>query len=68
MLKSPPMTPLEQLDARLHEQTLDITHLRAALDVQMNRIFQMYDDDRHDAGARTLPVPATALASNRRGR
>jgi hypothetical protein len=33
-----PMTTLEQLDARLHEQVLDVAHLRASLDIQMNRI------------------------------
>ena len=38
-----PMRTLQQLDARLHEQILDVAHLRGALDVQMNRISQMYD-------------------------
>jgi len=68
MMKSQPMTTLERLDTRLREQVLDVTHLRAALDVQMNRISEMYDHDRHDAYARTLPVPAPAPASHRRGR
>ena len=43
------MTTLEQLDARLHEQILDVAHLRGALDVQMNRISQMYDHEGYDA-------------------
>jgi hypothetical protein len=46
MMKSLPMTTLEQLDARLCEQVLDVTHLRAALDVQMNRISHMYEHHR----------------------
>jgi hypothetical protein len=45
MMKSLPMTTLQQLETRLHEQTLDVTHLRAALDLQMNRISHMYDHD-----------------------
>ena len=43
MMTSSPMTTLRQLDTRLHEQILDVAHLRGALDVQMNRISQMYD-------------------------
>jgi hypothetical protein len=43
MMKSSSMTILEQIGARLHEQALDVTHLRTALDVQMNRISHMYD-------------------------
>jgi hypothetical protein len=69
MMTSLPMTALERLDARLHEQVLDVLHLRRALDVQMNRISQMYDHEGFNAGGRTLPVPTTAHASNnRRGR
>src|SRR4029079_8894613 len=41
MMMSIPMRT-QQLDARLHEQILDVAHLRGALDVQMNRISQMY--------------------------
>jgi hypothetical protein len=41
MAKSPSMTTLEQLDARLREQSLDMANLRAALDVQFKRIAQM---------------------------
>ena len=43
MMTSRPMRTLRQLDTRLHEQILDVAHLRGALDVQMNRISQMYD-------------------------
>jgi hypothetical protein len=43
-MKSSSMTTLEQIGARLHEQALDVTHLRTALDVRMNRISHMYDD------------------------
>ena len=32
----------QQLVSRLDEQTLDVAHLRTALDVQMNRISHMY--------------------------
>jgi hypothetical protein len=41
----------QQLVARLHEQMLDVAHLRAALDVQMNRISHLYT-----AGELTPPV------------
>jgi predicted metalloenzyme YecM len=45
MMKSLPMTSLEQLRARLHEQALDVIHLREALDLQMNRISHLYDHE-----------------------
>ena len=32
---------LEQLDARLHEQTVEMASLRACLDIQFKRIAQM---------------------------
>jgi hypothetical protein len=42
MAKSLTMTTLEQLDVRLREHTRDVVNLRTALDIQMNRIYQMY--------------------------
>ena len=33
---------LQQLAWRLHEQTLDVTNLRTALDIQKNRISHTY--------------------------
>ena len=37
-------TTLRRLEARLREQVCDVVNLRLALDVQMNRISNMYDD------------------------
>jgi len=41
MTKSPSITTLAELDARLREQSLDMANLRTALDVQFKRIAQM---------------------------
>jgi hypothetical protein len=48
-MPSLPMRTLQQLDTRLHEQILDVAHLRGALDLQMNRISQMYDHEGYAA-------------------
>jgi len=53
------MTALERLDARLHEQIHDVAHLRGALDVQMNRISQLYD---HEGYAPRIEHSAIATA------
>ena len=42
MPKSLQMTTLEHLAARLREQTVDVANLRMALDIQLNRISNMY--------------------------
>ena len=59
MMTSRPMRTLRQLDTRLHEQILDVAHLRGALDIQMNRISQMYD---HQGDAATIEHYARATA------
>jgi hypothetical protein len=41
MTKSLPMTTLQQLDTRLHEQVLEVAALRLALDIQRMRIAHM---------------------------
>jgi hypothetical protein len=53
------MRTLQQLDTRLHEQILDVAHLRGALDIQLNRISQMYD---HQGDAARLEHCASATA------
>ena len=42
MSKSLQMSTLQQLAARLREQTVDVANLRAALDIQLNRISNMH--------------------------
>ena len=60
-MTSPPMRMVQQLNARLQEQILDVAHLRAALAVQMDRIAGMYDHEGHAARK-------TAMLSRRRAR
>jgi len=66
MTKSP-STTLEQLDARLREQSLEMAALRAAIDTQFTRIAQMQAEldslpharlRRAMLMARLSPVPA----------
>jgi hypothetical protein len=38
MTKSPPMQTFQQFDARLHEAGLEVSTLRAGLDIQWKRI------------------------------
>ena len=45
MMKSPPVTPLQRLDARLHEQVRDVINLQTALDIQTSRISRMYSEN-----------------------
>ena len=66
MMTPRPMRTLQQLDTRLHEQILDVAHLRGALDVQMNRISQMYDH-QGDA-ARVEHYASTTAGTGIRGR
>ena len=40
-MKSLPLTTAAQLDARLHEQILDVARLRLAVDLQSMRIAEM---------------------------
>jgi len=66
MMTSRSMNALQQLDARLHEQILDVAHLRGALDIQMNRISRMYD---HEPSAARIKNYAVATGGHEiRGR
>ena len=40
-MRKSPLTVLQQLDARLHQQALEVEHLRAALDIQFQQIAYM---------------------------
>jgi len=56
-MTSPPMRMVQQLNARLQEQILDVAHLRAALAVQMDRIAGMYDHEDHAARKTAMLSP-----------
>jgi hypothetical protein len=65
MTKSLPMTTLQQLDARLHEQVLEVAALRLALDIQRLRVAHMPParDMRLHASKRRAPRLAALLRS-----
>ena len=60
------MSTVQQLDTRLHEQILDVAHLRAALAVQTTRISQMYDTE--GSAARIDNYTIATAATGIRGR
>jgi hypothetical protein len=59
------MTTLQQLDARLHEQVLEVAALRLALDIQRTRMAHLSPapDLWPHAGKRRVPRLATPLRS-----
>jgi hypothetical protein len=59
------MTTLQQLDARLHEQVLEVAALRLALDIQGTRMARMPPDRdmRPHASKRRTPHLAALLQS-----
>jgi hypothetical protein len=65
MTKSLRMTPLQRLDARLHEQVLEVAALRLALDIQRRRMVHrsLARDLWPHASERRVPRLATPLRS-----
>jgi hypothetical protein len=61
MTKSPAVTTIAQLDARLHEQAQDVAALRFALDVQGNRFARMFTEPPPAPARRQLPAVALRI-------